>query len=394
MSAFTSIHPFPARMASEIAFQRLRALPTGSIVADPMCGSGTVLRVAAEVGHRCIGFDLDPLAVLMARVWTSNLDIEATKSAATELVAEAQQINSPKGCLPWIDQCTETKAFVERWFEPGQQEALRRLAYVLVGRSGAIADALRLAMSRIIITKERGASIARDTSHSRPHIWFAGNSFDVWKGFISAADRLTSRLRPESLIAQAVVNQGDARCMNVVPDCVVDAIVTSPPYLNAIDYMRGHRLALVWLGYRVPDLRRTRAANIGTENSSSERESEVIGGWLTQAVSKLTPLPNRQQKILQRYAEDLSAMLKEQRRILKPGGHLTAVVGDSRIRGTFVRNSTLFMCAAEANGFRHLGSQTRSLPNSRRYLPIARGAQCSALEGRMKEEVVLTFSKF
>lgn len=69
-----AIHPFPARMAADIALDELVALPSGSVVLDPMAGSGTVLRVAADLGHRALGFDVDPLAVLMTKVWTTPID--------------------------------------------------------------------------------------------------------------------------------------------------------------------------------------------------------------------------------------------------------------------------------------------------------------------------------
>lgn len=59
-------------MASDVALNICADLPTGSTVLDPMSGSGTVLRMAAEHGHRALGFDMDPLAVLMARVWTTH----------------------------------------------------------------------------------------------------------------------------------------------------------------------------------------------------------------------------------------------------------------------------------------------------------------------------------
>ena len=35
------IHPFPARMAPELAIDALHLLPKGSLVLDPMAGSGT-----------------------------------------------------------------------------------------------------------------------------------------------------------------------------------------------------------------------------------------------------------------------------------------------------------------------------------------------------------------
>src|SRR5262245_5226228 len=64
------IHPFPARMAPGIALEALGDGKEQLRVLDPMVGSGTVLAVARANGHRAFGVDLDPLAVLLAGVWT------------------------------------------------------------------------------------------------------------------------------------------------------------------------------------------------------------------------------------------------------------------------------------------------------------------------------------
>lgn len=69
------IHPFPARMAPEIALKALSSLPEGSTVLDPMTGSGTVLREAVMQGHQAYGYDLDPLAVLISKVWTKPVSL-------------------------------------------------------------------------------------------------------------------------------------------------------------------------------------------------------------------------------------------------------------------------------------------------------------------------------
>ena len=76
------VHPFPARMAPGIA---LAAMPADSgqlRVLDPMMGSGTVLAMARARGHRGFGFDLDPLAVLICKVWTTANDSEAVREAS------------------------------------------------------------------------------------------------------------------------------------------------------------------------------------------------------------------------------------------------------------------------------------------------------------------------
>jgi len=384
------IHPFPARMAPDIALEHVRDLPDNALIADPMCGSGTVLRVAAECGHRCIGFDLDPLAVLMSRVWTTAVDLDAVRTASAELIAAGNRLEGDVA-LPWIDGCPETCAFVDRWFEPPQREPLRRIAYLLAPRVGPIADVLRLALSRTIITKERGASIARDTSHSRPHTWCVGNTYDVWKGFEIAIERLSQRLRPEEVKGTVVANQGDARKLPAVPDGVADAIISSPPYLNAIDYLRGHRLALVWLGYGVRELRTIRAVSIGTEQAARGLPSDLIAEWLHAASDQTGNLRRRERGMLQRYAEDVATMVHEAKRMLKPNGRMTLVVGNSQLQNVFIKNSKIFELAARASGFDLLRSTTRELLAANRYLPISPNMQASALDKRMREEVILTF---
>jgi len=45
------IHPFPARIASDIALEKVLALSHESVILDPMVGSGTVPRVASDHGR-------------------------------------------------------------------------------------------------------------------------------------------------------------------------------------------------------------------------------------------------------------------------------------------------------------------------------------------------------
>jgi hypothetical protein len=159
-----------------------------------MCGSGVVLRLAAKMGIASIGFDIDPLSVLMSRVWTRKTSIQLALFEAENLVERARARRSHQCRLPWIDDCAETKQFVKYWFSRRQRLQLRRLSYLLSNDRSRlpphIRECLWLALSRIIVTKHAGASLAWDVSHSRPHKVREENDFDVDKMFLRSTARL------------------------------------------------------------------------------------------------------------------------------------------------------------------------------------------------------------
>src|SRR5580704_3255051 len=85
------IHPFPARMAPGIALEALAESKTPLRVLDPMAGSGTVLAVARAKGHRAFGVDIDPLAVLLASVWTRAIESDRALAKAEEILERARR---------------------------------------------------------------------------------------------------------------------------------------------------------------------------------------------------------------------------------------------------------------------------------------------------------------
>ncbi len=387
------IHPFPARMAPEIALARCGQLPSSAVVLDPMAGSGTVPRAAVDAGLRAIGFDVDPLAVLMTRVWTTPIDRDGLRQRASAIV-ERVNLQARDVWLPWVDEDRETADFIDYWFAPPQQRDLRRLSAVLRDEDGQIGDALRVALSRIIITKDRGASLARDVSHSRPHRVGLTNGFDVLPAFLRSVETIAPRLISiEQNAPDATVTFGDARQMHVVGDASIDAIITSPPYLNAIDYLRGHRLALVWLGYRLRELREIRAGSVGAERAPERSADRRALGLLTPALGPIDALPARVRGIVDRYLIDQFSLLQEVCRVLKRGAAATLVVGNSRLRGVPIDNAATLTAAAQAVGLTLTERIERDLPPARRYMPPPNASVPLSQPHRMRTEIVLTFRR-
>ncbi|MYF70664.1 MAG: hypothetical protein F4053_13685 [Proteobacteria bacterium] len=382
-------------MAPDLVLDSLRGLDGKSRVLDPMAGSGVVLRHAIELGHEAIGFDLDPLAVLMSRVWTTSISAANVDRWVERVVGEARASKSDAIVLDWIDGDEEARLFIEYWFGERQRADLRRLAFVLnqcaSGRSredAASLDLIRLALSRIIVTKEPCASLARDTSHSRPHRVMLESDFQVFPAFERSVRFLRKRLLERPPNQMADVKTGDARKLDTLGNRSVDAVITSPPYLNAIDYMRGHRLALVWLGHGVKDLRRIRSSCIGAERAPDDSGARMLFSRIWGRMGNLDELPDRYRLMIERYAEDLYRMISEIARVLRPEGVATFVIGNSHLKQTFIRNADGVGEAARMVGLTPTRKFDRTLPDNKRYLPVTRVGQ---LGRRIRTETICSF---
>lgn len=380
-------------MAPDAIADILDTLPGNATVLDPMCGSGVVVRLALLSGRRALGFDIDPLAVLMSKVWTSDKSLRKAEHYARELAERASSVKLRDISLPWIDGCHETKAFVDYWFGRPQRNALRRLSWLLTGERADlpnhIRDCLWLALSRIIVTKHVGATLAWDVSHSRPHKVRSENSFDVLSQFVRSVARVTSLMAEQPLPSAGKIRRADCRALPRLGKTSIDAVITSPPYLNAIDYLRGHKMSLIWMGHSIPELRHIRAISLGTERSLSEIPTAGAYREIEKALPYIRQLPSRQASLVRKYAADAESMLTQMRKILRPGGVLVTVVGNCNVRGRFIENSKLYRVLASRQGFHLREQRKRPLTQSRRYLPIV--SESSALEKRMKYEVVQVY---
>jgi tRNA G10 N-methylase Trm11 len=393
------IHPFPARMAPGIALDALNASTASLRVLDPMVGSGTVLAVARANGHRAFGVDIDPLAVLLAGVWTRTLDPERIREKAVEILERAKRgfgLLSASQAYP-ADSDNETRTFIRYWFDDHARRQLAALS-TAIGRihDCATRDVLWCAFSRLIITKQAGASLAMDLSHSRPHRRFTRAPIKPFDRFISAVDTIVSNC-PQAGAGTvgpvAVVKRGDARKLDIESGSI-DLVVTSPPYLNAIDYMRCSKFSLVWMGYNVKTLRQIRGESVGAEASSQQALDLEWVRSLIRHLGLRPALSSRDQALLARYVWDMGSALAEAFRVLRRGGRAVYVVGDTTSRGTFIRNSKIVTAVAERHGLSLVSRQSRALPANRRYMPPPKPVIGSdTMDARMRREVVMAFKK-
>ena len=308
-----------------------------------------------------------------------------------EVAQKAKTLLGTRMEFQWIDQDQSTNEYINYWFSSTQREQIRALLAASSDLRGQRRNLVSLALSRIIVTKSKGASLAADTSHSRPHRVRADNDFDVLTGFTRSFDRLLCILKNSPVRASGRVRRGDARTLRGVKPASVDAVITSPPYMNAIDYLRGHKLALVWLGYATLEIRKIKSLGVGAPAQHQRRESNRLNEMVRIAsVGELSPGTER---VVKRYVYDMMACFKQTYRVLRPGGYAVYVVSNSRLGGAEVDTAKLIVEIASEAGLQLEESYVRDIPREHRYLPPPQATANPQLAMRMRTESVLRFQK-
>ena len=77
--------------------------------------------------------------------------------------------------------------------------------------------------------------------------------------------------------------------------------------------------------------------------------------------------------------------------VVKPGGEVVMVVGNSFLRGAVIDNAGIVESLAESVGFRRVEQAVRKIPARRRYLSPPNMDGENALDFRIREETTLTF---
>ncbi|MGB6499892.1 MAG: hypothetical protein WBG19_00610, partial [Thermoplasmata archaeon] len=334
-------------------------LPRGASVLDPFAGSGTTLVEARRSGARGVGTELLAPAVLAARVKTHfELNASALGDAASRVVRSAR--TRRRGALPFLKETV-------RQFDPAALTELTKLRDALPAEGGTESDAVRLAFGRILIPASR--------LHRSPCLGYQrrpapGGPAPIER-FEAAIQTMQEDLRTLSSERNgwgpsARIDRQDARA-GVAPPESIDLAVTSPPYVNGMDYVMNYKLDLAWLGYATSyaDLARLRGQEVACDNLPRAetapflRTGNVPDPWLGEILPEI--LENVRRKgtyrrsdahaVVHRYFSDLEQVLRRVHRALRPGARFLLVVGDSLLAGTYIPGDLILARIGARVGF-------------------------------------------
>ncbi len=391
-----ALHAFAAKFPPQLPRIFIERLTRpGETVLDPMNGSGTTTLEAYLQKRRAIGCDIDPLAVKIARVKATPPEA-GLERLAPYIIKNADKYLQDMAAIDgaMADRFdVKTRQFIDYWFYPETSRELMALMLAIegYGRDTPARELLEVVLSGIIVTKSGGVSRARDLAHSRPH----RDPGKKPKNAIRAFEQRLRKLAPAisglpDHEPRAIVCRRDAKDTGLA-DGSVHLIVTSPPYANAIDYMRANKFSLVWLGWPIADLGHMRGSYIGNEatgNIKFDRLPSFTEGVLGQLLDE----DEKKEAILRKYFLEMREAMREMHRVLAPGRHAVLVAGTSTMRGMDVKTPRCLADIAEHHaGFELAGIKSRALDRDRRMMPYAGGR--ARIERRMGTEEVIILKK-
>jgi SAM-dependent methyltransferase len=296
--------------------------PPGSLVVDPFCGTGTTLLSAKEAGYDSAGFDILPLGVFVSRVKLEDYSLpeltEAVKMIAsmryrppkTKLV-DVRFIDMRKAYTPYA---RNDIAFYREEIMGIQDEKIRN--FLMLGLISIVSQASN-------VMKDGGVLRIVRKRHTPP----------VKHLLRTKLKRMLKDVQdrgPNPDVSWSA-NVGDARSLPL-EDASADAVITSPPYLNFVDYTKVYALELSLLVSSTKDMedmrKKSMRSHIGAEYGEDGERGEMA-----HILNRVTKIDEKDKIpiIVEGYLKDLRLSLKETARILKPQGHAAYVVGNASL---------------------------------------------------------------
>jgi hypothetical protein len=311
-------------------------------VLDPFCGTGTTLTACAELGIACHTVDINPFLRWLAET-KSHRYSSADLQKASLLVGAMARAAAQGTELAWVPALHH----IEKWWDEPTLAALSRAFAELGGKRGKARDLAALAFCRTLV--DAGNVSFRHQSMS---FRARAGAADVATLLSTAFDALRVGAAAPLAGREGSVWLGDSRRLDeILPKDSCGSVVTSPPYVNRMSYIRELRPYMYWLGF------------LDDGRQAGELDWRAIGGTWGVATSKLTrwqpetelalprlsPLLRKIEKaspILARYVEryfcDMDRHVQGLARVLARGGRANYVIGNSKFFDVVVPAQKLF----------------------------------------------------
>lgn len=357
------VHVYPAKFPSLIAQKAFEYASNYNYevnrVADIFCGCGTVAVEACRKGYDFYGCDLNPVAVLLAEVKTTQYKRDEIERIGKKIIDNFNR-NEHK------DTFQSANERLKYWYVESQYNELYHLKQ-LIDTFDMSDDYHKLFLCIF-------SSILKPTSKwltksIKPQVDPNKEIHCVIEAFEKQLKIFIKAIEQEDYKGENEVEIQRMNVLDIEKEAYVDLVVTSPPYVTSYEYADLHQLSSLWLGYasNFTDLRKD---SIGSQYGADK----TIQWELNDTAKKITEqFPgNSQGAAIARYYSQMENVVKICCKLLRPQGFCVFVIGDTEYKGIRIENAKSLAESMIRKGFVIQQISKRKIAN--KFLPSHRDA--------------------
>ncbi len=251
---FEQLYPYYAGFPESFAHDILSSssISPGSLIYDPWNGSGTTTSTASRLGFPAIGYDLNPVMVIVAKARLLQASEYSCLRPLAELILE--RASSAHNGMTKNDP-------LALWFQPATARAIRSIEQscretLVDGTAASDVDkfsslAAAFYMALFSVTRKM-ASTFRTSNPTWIRLpkdkteRIRVSKKEIHLAFIETIEAIRVHLayRQVDLFQRMSCQIKTADATTTVPDQLVDCVLTSPPYCTRIDYTAATRVEL------------------------------------------------------------------------------------------------------------------------------------------------------
>lgn len=318
------------------------------VIFDPFAGSGTVLIQSKINNLETYGVELNPLLHFIGKTKLSSWDVdpELFLKIATNLRGLKGNFESPLFLHSnnhfnpdVLKQLEIIKGRIDSFYPENSSEILIK-DLLLVAFSSILIDCSNLKRSPCL-----GYCKKKVVKKDDPDIFFNNKVRTIYQ------DLSTLHQKQKNTPAQYSLYLADSKYFE--HKSKYDLVITSPPYMNGLDYVMNYKIEMGWLGFAEShkELKKVKDQMVVCDNVSkglirdfNQGQSKYSNNWIDNITLKIHRNITKRgsyrrldmPEIVQKYFDDMFQIMKNTIDHINPKGRFILVIGDSLIADEYV----------------------------------------------------------
>ncbi|MCR2060835.1 modification methylase [Campylobacter helveticus] len=380
-SMYPNLHKYPATMLPQIGYELLKEFKAEkSTLLDPYCGSGSSFMSGLEYGIKhFVGFDLNPLAILISKAKLNYIEKE-------NLLREKD--NLLENMIKIVEAKRANITNIDFWIEKQAQIDLALIFHHLNNiKEQNIKNLFLLAFSETL----------REVSYTRNNEFklFRMKNYEsykpnVYKVFKEKLDYIIDNylLFYQHKIKNVTHNITNSSFTNTTEK--FDTILTSPPYGDSkttVAYGQFSTFINEYMGFK-------NARKLDSQLLGGKKSKEIYSkGIMQEYIQEIAKLDKKRALEVSSFYVDLEKSILNLISALNVSAKIFFVVGNRQVKKIQLPTDKFIAEVFCNNGFKHLSTIKRKIPNKAMPLKNSPTNQARILSSTMNEEWIVVCEK-